>query len=71
MATECPGFVDLVSIGTDSPDNDFMTVLLGLTKSRLPRLGQRIRDGEQFTVTIPERLVRSPHRRWRVVLLDR
>ena len=59
---------DLVSIGTNSHDNDFMTVLLGLTQSRFSRLGQRIRGGEQFTVTIPERLVR-PHRRWRLCFL--
>lgn len=62
------GFVDLVSIGTRAPDNDFMTVLLGLTESRLSRLGHRIRDGEEFTVTIPEQLVR-PHRRWRLCFL--
>lgn len=45
-----------------------MTVLLGLTESRLSRLGHRIRDGEEFTVTIPEQLVR-PHRRWRLCFL--
>ena len=45
-----------------------MTVLLGLTESRLSRLGHRLRDGEEFTVTIPERLVR-PHRRWRLCFL--
>jgi hypothetical protein len=45
-----------------------MTVLLGLTESRLSRLGHRLRDGEEFTVTIPEQLVR-PHRRWRLCFL--
>jgi hypothetical protein len=42
--------------------------LLGLTGSRIARLSNRIRDGREFTVTIPERRV-HPHRRWRVCLL--
>lgn len=45
-----------------------MTVLLRLTEARLRRVGERLLDGSQFTVTVPERLI-APSRRWRVVLL--
>jgi hypothetical protein len=45
-----------------------MAVLLRLTDARLRRVGGRLVNGGQFTVTVPEGLIR-PHRRWRVVLL--
>lgn len=43
-------------------------VLLRLTEERLRRLGWRLFGGTEFTVTIPEGLIRL-HRRWRVVML--